>query len=448
MTIYIFLGPSLALDEAKTLLSAQYLPPVAQGDVYRVTRLKPQAIAIIDGYFEHVPSVWHKEILWAMNQGIHVFGAASLGALRAAELTAFGMVGIGQIYEQFQQGVLEDDDEVAVAHASAEDGYRNFSVAMVDIRQTLQSAYQAGILSAESLKTLQEYAKSLFYPHRDYPSVLAYARQKKLPDHEVLEAWLPQNQVNQKKTDARLLLEYLQTWQQSEVAPKRVRYTFQHTQMWESAIASSGRLDETGFSFQANALLDEMRLQGQPYLDLFEQARIRFLAMMVADYQAISYQDENLQAAIQHFCTERNLLSPADLEHWLLEHKISEAELATLVEEELRIERLNEIFYADILNYIPIYLRSLELYPQLLQRLKDKQLVLASLELTQPTLADTGLTETELYQWYFEAMLKKPIPHNLEDYISQIGLIHPSIFRQLLLKEYCYRRYKDSLGKG
>ena len=56
---------------------------------------RPVAIGLIDGYFERVPSVSHKEILWAMSQGIVVIGAASMGALRAAELAPFGMLGVG-----------------------------------------------------------------------------------------------------------------------------------------------------------------------------------------------------------------------------------------------------------------------------------------------------------------------------------------------------------------
>ena len=59
------------------------------------------AIGIVDGYFEGVLSVWHKEILWAMAEGIHVFGSASMGALRAAELHPFGMHGTGRIFEAF-----------------------------------------------------------------------------------------------------------------------------------------------------------------------------------------------------------------------------------------------------------------------------------------------------------------------------------------------------------
>ena len=104
----------------------------------------PLAIGLIDGYFERVPAVWHKEILWALSQGIHVFGSASMGALRAAELAPFGMIGVGAIFEAYRDGILEDDDEVAVAHGPADTGYRAGSDAMVNIRATLARAVQHG----------------------------------------------------------------------------------------------------------------------------------------------------------------------------------------------------------------------------------------------------------------------------------------------------------------
>src|SRR5690349_19772488 len=98
MNAIIFAGPSLppklrpAADR-----SLEWRPPVRQGDLYRAALARPGIIGIIDGYFEVVPTVWHKEILWAMAEGIHVYGAASLGALRAAELDTFGMKGIGGV---------------------------------------------------------------------------------------------------------------------------------------------------------------------------------------------------------------------------------------------------------------------------------------------------------------------------------------------------------------
>src|SRR3954469_15630639 len=134
MSIYIFTGPTLTAEAVRAELDAVCLPPVAQGDVYRIGLRKPRAIGIIDGYFERLPAVWHKEILWAMSQGIHVFGSASMGALRASELAPFGMEGVGKIFEAYRDGVLEDDDEVAVAHGSSETGYRVLSDATLNIR--------------------------------------------------------------------------------------------------------------------------------------------------------------------------------------------------------------------------------------------------------------------------------------------------------------------------
>src|SRR6185436_15392645 len=79
---YVFLGPSLPIADAVRVLDAVYLPPVAVGDVYRLVReARPRRIAIIDGYFERMAAVWHKEILFALERGVAVYGAASMGAL-------------------------------------------------------------------------------------------------------------------------------------------------------------------------------------------------------------------------------------------------------------------------------------------------------------------------------------------------------------------------------
>ena len=119
----------------------------------------------MDGVFERVPAVWHKEILFALSEGIHVYGAASMGALRAAELDRFGMRGVGEVYRAYADGVLEDDDEVAVAHAGAEDGFRPISDSMVDIRATLE---RRGVerdrdASRRPPRSLRE-IKATFYP--------------------------------------------------------------------------------------------------------------------------------------------------------------------------------------------------------------------------------------------------------------------------------------------
>ena len=68
VSVYVFAGPTISPSEASCELEAVYLPPAAEGDVYRVTLKRPQAIGIIDGYFQTTPTVRHKEILWAMSR--------------------------------------------------------------------------------------------------------------------------------------------------------------------------------------------------------------------------------------------------------------------------------------------------------------------------------------------------------------------------------------------
>src|SRR2546430_11123938 len=237
MNVFVFTGPTLSPTEAEPLLEARYLPPVKQGDVYRVTLKPPVAIGIIDGFFEHVPSVWHKEILWAMTQGIHVFGSASMGALRAAELDAFGMQGVGKIFEDYRRGNPEDDDHVAVTHGPAQAQYPVFSEAMVNIRATVARAVAEGVFGEEAGGALVGIAKALFYPERRYQLILQHAfEQGAVPPGELdaFRRWLPTGKIDQKGEDARAMLTVMHTQLEKGVEPKRIWFVFAHTDVWDN----------------------------------------------------------------------------------------------------------------------------------------------------------------------------------------------------------------------
>jgi hypothetical protein len=224
----VFLGPTLGRDEAREVLDAEYLPPAAHGDVLRAVGRGVQVIGLVDGVFERVPAVWHKEILFALAEGVHVYGAASMGALRAAELDAFGMHGIGAVYRAYAGGALEDDDEVAVAHGDAADGFRPLSDAMVDIRATLEAAAAAGVVTAEAAAAVEARAKAAFYPRRLLLGALG-------PDDEALRQWLPANRVQLKRRDALTLLETIRDDLAAGLEPFRPGWRLQHTRFWDAA---------------------------------------------------------------------------------------------------------------------------------------------------------------------------------------------------------------------
>jgi hypothetical protein len=102
MSLMVFTGPTIDAAQARDVLAAEYRPPARVGHVLAAALTGPEAIVIIDGLFDSVPAIWHKEILFALSCGIHVYGASSMGALRAAELHTFGMVGVGRIFEMYR----------------------------------------------------------------------------------------------------------------------------------------------------------------------------------------------------------------------------------------------------------------------------------------------------------------------------------------------------------
>lgn len=242
MTAAIFAGPTLWDDPILAAPDFLWLPPASEGDVYRVARRKPRAIGLIDGRFETVPSVWHKEILWALTHGIHVFGAASMGALRAAELDRFGMIGVGSIYEDFRSGILQDDDEVAVVHAPAELGYRPLSEAMVDIRATLAAAESANVISQRTADALVRIARGLFFKERNWDVLIGLAAHLGLPKAQLtrLTRWLPTNRVERKRREALGMVEAMRRLLGARPRRFRPRFKFQHTVYWQNLIEQRG----------------------------------------------------------------------------------------------------------------------------------------------------------------------------------------------------------------
>lgn len=202
----VFVGPTLPAEAAARLLPGALIrPPVAVGEIVALLRRRRGLgrLAIIDGYFERMAAVWHKEILLALEAGIEVWGASSMGALRAAELAPFGMRGVGEVFEAFRSGELVADDEVAVAHLPAEAGYRAVSDALVNLRFGIRTA--PGLTAAVRAR-LVELARSRFYRERSWAQLVADGRADGLPPAQLdrLAAWKHKPDV--KRSDAEALL--------------------------------------------------------------------------------------------------------------------------------------------------------------------------------------------------------------------------------------------------
>lgn len=199
----VFLGPSCDQGTARAILpQAEFRPPAARGDIAQAAADDATVIVLIDGVFLQDCAVGHREVLGVLKSGVTVIGASSMGALRAAELDGFGMVGIGEVYRRYRSGELESDDEVALVY-DPESGYA-LSEPLVNVRATLEAAVADGAITPADAGSVLGAARALYFPERTWPAIL---RRAAIPDgvRATLSSRPP---VDLKRADALAALEY------------------------------------------------------------------------------------------------------------------------------------------------------------------------------------------------------------------------------------------------
>jgi len=446
MNSIVFTGPTLSADEVRAIIDAEVRPPAAFGDIYRAARDQPTAIGLIDGLFQSTPSVWHKEILWAMKQGVHVFGGASMGALRASELHAFGMEGVGEIFEAFRDGVLSDDDEVAVAHADAEHGWRPLSEPMVDLRATLRTAMAAHVISEMEFVELEAIAKRCFYPERSWQRLLRDARLVlPKPRVDALEVWVPTGRVRQKQRDATALLLRMKSFLSSSPESKRVNFYFEHTDAWEDGRRRADLAHVVLRRSLDEALVEELQIAGG-FNSARDAAIVRGHAIDEAQRRGLSIDEAGLLAAIDAFRCERDLRKPEEFAGWMVAQGLRDADLARFLCDEVlaRLGRLT--FEGDVQRHLIDHLRVSGDLQRLNERAGAKARLLAAHGATHPTIADTKMTEMQLALWFFETRLKQPLPRDLRAWAVSSGFEDDRALTQAIVREYLYSLLSEETG--
>jgi hypothetical protein len=261
MSAVIFAGPSLGGAPPPLPPRVEIRPPAVAGDLYAAARGGATVIGLVDGAFEDRATVWHKEILFALDQGVRVIGAASLGALRAVECAPFGMEGVGEIFARFRDGALEEDADLALCFGPAELGYPAMSEPRVNIRATLEAAKLAGILSAREARAALDASGRVFFKELTWPRLLADApgfgwRPARA---ERFAAWLPGGRVDLKRADALLLVAAV-TEALGEAAPDTPPFRFAATRYWRAAVSWFDERDAALSPTEA-LVLDELRLR-------------------------------------------------------------------------------------------------------------------------------------------------------------------------------------------
>ena len=342
MTIVVYLGPTMPVADAQAILpDATYLPPAAQSDILSIVdQTNPEAILLIDGVFTQALSVWHKEILYALERGVAVYGASSMGALRVAETAAFGAVGVGRIFEGYRSGELTDDDEVAVVHATAEWGFRSLSDAMVNIRATLAAARDTGVIDADLHDTLVGLAKGRFYPERSYPQLLDDATEAGIDPAAVsaLRTFLRTGAIDQKREDAIALLSHIRD---NGVTPPPA-HTVTRSHPFEALYHRDRRVDRAGVQVPLSDVSSYAALHLGDFREVNENALHAALVDVLGELLHVEVDESEVAAERVRFCADRRLRSPEDVAAWCAENDLTEHEFDDFITRQAVRRRLRD----------------------------------------------------------------------------------------------------------
>ncbi len=432
----VFLGSSLSLEAARAVLDADFRAPAAQGDVLAAAMEGPIAIGLVDGTFDRVPAVWHKEILWALCEGIAVYGAASMGALRAAELDRFGMRGVGQVYQAYRDGTLEDDDEVAVAHAGADEDWRALSDAMIDVRECLTRARRAGIIAEGTAADLAVRVKETFYPLRRLDAVLNTRR----ADHRALRSWLRANPISVKRQDATELLEVMRADIECHATDAPPTFAFSRTAFFDAAhgavlaarAARVGR-DQPGMIDRSEQdplgqLLDEVRLDPLRFSAVLHEATAAALALGEAERLDEEGGPWGHRSMVERFRRARGLFEPADLERWLAERGMGPDDLDALGRRWSALEAARRRHAVSVHRQLMLSLGMSGVLVSLRRRATEKA--------ARPA-AGPVLGEDALLRWYFDR-LGMARPPQLRAWAQEHGWGATEDFLRALRREWDY----------
>jgi hypothetical protein len=168
----VFAGPSLAGHTLPPDVEA--LPPATRGTLTAAVRSGYTRIGFIDGAVEESERLPLRELREALaTPGVTLYGGASMGAVRAAQLESEGMHGVGRVFRLFRRGSLTDSDEVYLLHAPAALHYRCLTIPLVNIRYTLRAMRLARRLSSVEEHALISYMRDVPWFDRDRHSLSA-----------------------------------------------------------------------------------------------------------------------------------------------------------------------------------------------------------------------------------------------------------------------------------
>jgi hypothetical protein len=110
------------------------------------------------------------------------------------------MIGVGQIFDMYRDGIIEGDDEVALIFDP--ETFTPLSEPLVNIRYFLSEAVHRGVLEAGTATVLLDRVREEYYPRRSFDLLLGKAREEDESLARALSSMLECETFDLKRSDS------------------------------------------------------------------------------------------------------------------------------------------------------------------------------------------------------------------------------------------------------
>ncbi len=170
--IKAYLGLSLDKESALKILPNAYIaPPIRRGNLVQDIKNGIGVIIIIDGTFHQNLAVAPDEIRDALCCGVKVYGASSMGAMRASELQDFGMIGYGRIFDHIVASTAFRDDFLAQVFSNDDGKITKLSYPYIDFHMNILELERRKLITVRELTKLLAIYANIYYADRCWPAL-------------------------------------------------------------------------------------------------------------------------------------------------------------------------------------------------------------------------------------------------------------------------------------
>jgi hypothetical protein len=174
--VKVYAGLSLDEHEVHSVIpNAIFAPAIKRGDTLIDIRHGTHVIVIIDGRFQQSMAVSPTELMDALRCGVRIYGSSSMGAMRAAELEPYGMIGHGKIFEYIKDTAYFRDDYLGQVftsgkHKSKSEPYVNFMFSLLDMLEKNE-------IDQQTYDVLEPMYRALHFSERDLYTLIDKIRE-------------------------------------------------------------------------------------------------------------------------------------------------------------------------------------------------------------------------------------------------------------------------------